>query len=105
AATLRSGRECTCEAVHQTIDCPAGLVCRGRDAACVLDTCEYLPKCSATEICVDSACVPTPCNGVTCPGYMFCRGGSCVASCKSVQCGPTETCQDGACVATGCAMA
>ncbi|HEY0994247.1 MAG TPA: DUF4114 domain-containing protein, partial [Kofleriaceae bacterium] len=101
---LQSCREGSCQPVCPTIDCPVGLVCRGRDAACVLDICDYLPKCSATEICVDSACVPNPCNGVTCPGAMFCRGGSCVASCKGVQCGPTETCQDGACVATGCPL-
>jgi hypothetical protein len=95
----------TCQSLCQTIDCPSNLVCRGSDGACVADTCDYLPKCAADEICVDSACQANPCNGVTCSTGKFCRDGSCVASCEGIQCKDTQTCSDGACVATGCAVA
>jgi Notch 1 len=101
---LQSCRNGACEAACLTVDCPSGLVCRGRDGACVLDTCDYLPKCSAAEICVDSTCQANPCKDVTCPGDGFCRGGTCVASCQGVRCGATQECRDGACVATGCAV-
>ncbi|HEU4729358.1 MAG TPA: MopE-related protein, partial [Kofleriaceae bacterium] len=96
-------RDGGCQPLCRTITCPANLVCRGSDGSCVLDTCDYLPKCSPTEICVDSTCQPNPCTGVTCPTGEFCRGGACVASCEGVSCGETQTCRDGACVATGCA--
>ncbi|HEX7841723.1 MAG TPA: DUF4114 domain-containing protein, partial [Kofleriaceae bacterium] len=102
SGNLQVCRDGGCQLLCPTIDCPSGLVCRGRDGACVLDTCDYLPKCAADEVCVDATCKPNPCNGVTCPGGEFCRGGTCVASCAGVRCGATETCRDGACVPTGC---
>ncbi|HEY0478017.1 MAG TPA: MopE-related protein [Kofleriaceae bacterium] len=91
-----------CQPLCPTIDCPGDLVCRGRDGACVLDTCDYLPKCATDQVCLDGACQANPCNGVTCPGGEFCRGGSCVASCLGVRCSATETCRDGACTPSGC---
>jgi hypothetical protein len=101
---LQTCRDGACQAACLTIDCPSNLVCRGSDGACVLDTCDYLPKCATTEICVDSACQPNPCQDVACPDGAFCRAGTCVASCEGVTCNPTQMCQDGACVATGCAV-
>jgi len=95
----------TCQPLCQTVQCPNNLVCRGSDGACVVDTCDYLPKCAANEICVDATCQHNPCENVNCPSGEFCRGGSCVASCEGVECRDTETCHDGACVATGCAVA
>jgi Notch 1 len=101
---LQTCRDGACQALCPTIDCPANLVCRGRDGACVLDTCDYLPKCATDEVCVDSACQPNPCNGVACPDGQFCRAGGCVASCQDVRCGATERCEDGVCVASGCSI-
>jgi uncharacterized protein (TIGR03382 family) len=91
-----------CVPTCQTTTCPAGLVCRGSDAACVPDRCEYLPKCAANEVCIDGACQPNPCSGVTCPADEFCREGTCVKSCEGVKCPVEQACRDGACVPTGC---
>lgn len=99
---LTTCQEGACVPLCSTYDCPTNLVCRGRDGACVLDTCDYLPKCGANEICVNSACAPNPCTGVSCDSGTFCRGGSCVASCDGVTCRSNETCSDGVCVPTGC---
>jgi hypothetical protein len=92
-----------CVPLCQTITCPSNRVCRGRDGACVVDSCDYLPKCAASEICIDSTCQHNPCDGVACPTGQFCRDGGCVASCEGVQCSATQTCKDGACTSTGCA--
>jgi hypothetical protein len=94
----------SCQPLCETVTCPLGLVCRGTDGACVVDTCDYLPKCTADQICVDSACVANPCNGVTCGDGQFCRAGACVASCEGVSCKENQTCQDGACISTGCSV-
>ena len=98
--TCRAGG---CQPLCPTISCPGALVCRGSDGACVRDTCDYLPKCSATELCIDAVCQPNPCTGVACGSGEFCRAGACVASCQGVSCGGGKACEDGACVATGCA--
>ena len=98
-------RDGTCQAVCPTITCPSGTICRGSDAACVPDTCEYIPnKCAANQLCVNSMCVSDPCQGVTCGTDQFCRGGACVASCEGIQCPVANQCEDGACVPTGCAF-
>ncbi|HEX3759327.1 MAG TPA: DUF4114 domain-containing protein, partial [Kofleriaceae bacterium] len=102
AGNLQVCHDGGCQPLCPTIACPGSLVCRGSDGACVLDTCDYLPRCAADEICVNATCQPNPCNGVACPASAFCRDGSCIASCAGVRCGPTETCRDGTCVATGC---
>ena len=82
--------------------CTAPAVCRGRDGACVPNTCDYLPLCTAGQVCINSVCGVDPCAGVTCGTDQFCRAGTCVASCDNVQCDAAQVCQDGACVATGC---
>jgi Notch-like protein len=102
SGNLQVCRDGGCQLLCPTIACPGTLVCRGRDGACVLDTCDYLPKCAADQVCVNATCQANPCNGVSCPGGRFCRGGACVASCEGVRCSGTETCRDGACVPTGC---
>ena len=91
-----------CQPLCPTIECPNHLVCRGTDGACVADTCDYLPKCAASEVCIDATCEPNPCNGVTCPSGQFCRAGACVESCDGIRCGAGESCVDGACAPTGC---
>ena len=99
---LQTCQEGVCVELCPTIACPTGLVCRGSDGACVPDTCEWLPKCSASELCIASTCQPNPCKDVTCPDGEFCREGACVGSCQGVQCGGGQVCRDGACVASGC---
>ncbi|MDB4960735.1 MAG: Myxococcales trans domain protein [Myxococcales bacterium] len=101
---LQSCQDGVCAPLCPTITCPNGLVCRGVDGVCVPDTCEYLPKCAANEICIDKMCTSNPCAGVTCPGDQFCREGTCVASCQGIQCGGNTVCRDGTCVPTGCSM-
>ena len=101
---LQACTDGVCAAVCPTITCPNNLVCRPVDGVCVPDKCEYLPKCVAGELCVNSQCTSDPCAGVTCPGNQFCREGGCVASCQGVQCGQGQVCKDGACSATGCAV-
>ena len=101
AQTCRDG---ACVTLCSTITCTGGLVCRGSDGLCVPDTCEYLPKCEASELCLGGTCVPDPCSGVTCPADQFCRQGSCVASCQGVQCASGRVCRDGVCVPTGCGV-
>ncbi len=100
---LQACSDGVCQPLCLTQPCPTGLVCRGSDAACVPDRCEYLPKCSATELCIDGACVADPCLGVTCGSNEFCRQGGCVKSCGGVQCPAGQACRDGSCTATGCA--
>ncbi len=102
---LRVCEDGSCVLACSMMTCPAGLVCRGTDGLCVPDTCQYLPKCLATELCVDGVCTTNPCNGVTCPGDQFCRGGACVASCEGLTCPQGSVCRDGACAPTGCARA
>jgi Notch-like protein len=102
SGNLQICRDGGCQPLCPTIACPNNLVCRGSDGACVLDTCDYLPRCAADEICVNATCQPNPCNGVSCEAGAFCRDGSCVASCDGLRCAAGETCRDGACVATGC---
>ncbi len=102
---LQSCTNGTCSPVCPTMVCPIGYVCRGSDASCVMDTCEYIPsKCSADQLCVDGVCTSNPCLGVTCPGDQFCRGGACVGSCQDVQCATSQVCVDGACVTSGCSV-
>lgn len=84
--------------------CSNNTVCRPSDGECVPDTCEYLPKCTQNELCVNGACITDPCQGVTCPDGQFCREGACVASCDGVQCGVGKECRDGTCVETGCGI-
>ncbi len=103
AGNVQSCVEGVCEPTCNTTTCPAGLVCRGSDAACVPDRCEYLPKCADNEVCIDGSCEVNPCSGVTCTADQFCRAGTCVASCEGVKCPIEEVCRDGACVPTGCA--
>ncbi|MDB4958635.1 MAG: Myxococcales trans domain protein, partial [Myxococcales bacterium] len=92
----------SCEALCLTQTCPANLVCRGTDGACVPDECEYLPKCSVNELCINHTCVADPCRGMTCDTGSFCRAGGCVKSCNGVECSVGQACVDGNCTPTGC---
>ena len=93
-----------CIGLCTTVTCPGVLVCRGLDGTCVPDTCEFLPKCGANQLCIDQICVTDLCDGVTCPAEEFCRDGTCHASCEGVQCGFSQVCKDGTCVDNGCGV-
>jgi hypothetical protein len=85
--------------------CPAGQVCEVRNnaARCIEDSC-YVQGCAdPAQVCVNGACAPDACRGVTCMVDQFCRDGACVASCASVVCPDGQSCTDGACAPDPCA--
>jgi hypothetical protein len=94
--------EGVCQPICNTTTCTGNTVCRPSDGSCVPDTCEYLPKCQANELCINGTCQSDPCMDVTCPADQFCRQGACIKSCNGISCDDGQTCVDGACVATGC---
>ena len=82
-----------CHPICDTTTCTGGLVCRPSDGSCVPDTCEYLPKCAANELCVNGTCQADACLGVTCPTDEFCRRGRAASkSCNGVVCDDGQVC-------------
>ena len=72
------------------------------DDSCYTTPCPKGQICTTDETHMEPYCANDPCGGKTCTGDTFCRGGACIADCKS-GCGATQKCADGVCVEDKCA--
>ncbi len=80
------------------------LVCRETDGECVEDNCNGFPdRCSATQFCVDGACLDNSCIDVSCAAPEYCLGGACVRSCAGIECDADQICALGVCRDNLCA--
>lgn len=86
--------------------CQAPLACYPPTGDCLPDDCSTYPdRCTATQNCINGACVNNPCTGVTCGAEQYCVAGQCYSSCAGVECDGDQRCRLGTCEHDPCGHA